>query len=111
MHTICALVTGVQTCALPIYRFAELYPQVPETLADLLESGSLKEAERLVHTIVGLAATIGAAPLSAAARAIEDTLRRADSPTDAELRAVQRAHEAVFAAIADRQSTRLNSSH
>src|SRR3546814_4818382 len=26
-HTRCALVTGVQTCALPIYRNAELYAQ------------------------------------------------------------------------------------
>ena len=57
-----------------LVKFENAYPQATETIKNLWETGNLKEAEMLAHTIKGVAASIGAKPLSYSAGIIEETI-------------------------------------
>src|SRR3546814_5877645 len=105
-HTRCALVTGVQTCALPICRLFQCASQVSMTLRlALLFHEVVNKMGREVKLRIG-------APLSHAQlahiqdrRALADHLRCLTYGPQAE-------GGASFAPpFADRKSTRLNSSH
>src|SRR3546814_1109904 len=101
-HTRCALVTGVQTCALPILDLAR---QVAQRIADLEQDIALKapqvadmrSAEEQIHVTV-----------AATDRKIEQLRREVEVVKVNE--SVQKALAAV-AARGDRTSTRLTSSH
>ena len=80
-------------------RFRDTYRDAPESLATLLEGEPGPEAERFAHTIAGLAATIGAEDLSAAARVVEFALRAKEPAGRLNLAAFERAHAAVFAQL------------
>src|SRR3546814_3557671 len=99
-HTRCALVTGVQTCALPIYD-----PQIGQRIADF---GPLIEAEA-AHDPVGQAdrneAVLELAGLELGADQDRAILRPAAA---GDMRLDPFADEA---GLLDRKSTRLNSSH
>src|SRR3546814_7738806 len=96
-HTICALVTGVQTCALPIWSTTtrprreflalQLNPVAPSAQRDQTDDGQRGECDRCGDQIggkVGRHGAHGSAPSSSLLR---------EGP------------------VADRKSTRLNSSH
>jgi CheY-like chemotaxis protein len=55
--------------------FSEQYAELIPTLRRELREGRSEEAERLVHTFRGLAATLGASDLSTAAASVERILR------------------------------------
>src|SRR3546814_2264120 len=101
-HTRCALVTGVQTCALPIY------PILAEGGQDLSQGGQVPA--------VGVDGQNGPAQRAEQQRqarlAAEQRERaRQDAMRRAEERARSEAEAAKDADRADRKSTRLNSSH
>jgi polar amino acid transport system substrate-binding protein len=52
---------------------------LPTQLAGLLDSGKRDEALRLVHTLKGTSATVGAMAFSAQARLLEQEIKRPDS--------------------------------
>src|SRR3546814_3901678 len=98
-HTRCALVTGVQTCALPI--FSLLYGFTGTTgfdnIALAMKDGiSNGELFGIVFVLAGLAFKISAVPFH---MWTPDVYEGAPTPV------------AAFFATADRKSTRLNSSH
>ncbi len=71
--------------------------QVPPRLASLLAGGDLAGAAGILHTLKGLAGTVGAMELAAQARAWEAQLRQpaAGTPPDDVLPAVRRALDAL----------------
>src|SRR3546814_10102782 len=102
-HTICALVTGVQTCALPISRLAAT-GAIGCNIEDQVVGGD------------GLHAVDAQATRIAAAREAVGADFFINARTDIFLKAKRETHDAamVDSAIAraqDRKSTRLNSSH
>src|SRR3546814_8000617 len=122
-HTRCALVTGVQTCALPISRAEGIFRQIVEIAPDnpaavaglaqaLLALGRMDEAEA---ALAGLPEDKAGDPAIAKAKA-GIALAKDAAPVDdfdallAEVAASPDDHEKRFA-LADRKSTRLNSSH
>ena len=54
---------------------------MPDQLAELLHQGRFNEAGRLMHTLKGLAATLGIQPLASAAADIERALSNAEAAT------------------------------
>src|SRR3546814_3172939 len=94
-HTRCALVTGVQTCALPI-SVPAAYAQVTLTLINeypgtsITATADLQFAEHVEK-------------LSGGALHVK-TLQECDNPYD-------ETSKSVFEGLGDRKSTRLNSSH
>src|SRR3546814_5556158 len=52
-HTICALVTGVQTCALPIYSADQCLEIADRCRKDTLEDGELKRGIPLYRQLIG----------------------------------------------------------
>lgn len=80
-------------------RFMQAYADAPATLDALLQAEDRDEAARYAHTVVGLAATIGADALAAAAGAVEVELR--DNPQSRPDPApFGSAHAAAFAELA-----------
>jgi HPt (histidine-containing phosphotransfer) domain-containing protein len=57
----------------------------PHIIRDLLTSGDLESAERLVHSSKGLAGTIGALALQDATKELELALRNGERPSDTAL--------------------------
>ncbi len=55
-------------------RFVEAHAQTPATLAQLVDTGAHDQAQRLAHTLKGLAANLGAEALRQAAQALEHAL-------------------------------------
>ncbi|MEQ8398863.1 response regulator [Thalassobaculum sp.] len=80
------------------HQFAATYRDAPATLADQLERDQRAEAQRLAHTIVGLAGTIGSEELATEARAVETALKQSDGGRP-DLTALTRAHATLFAAL------------
>src|SRR3546814_6813786 len=58
-HTRCALVTGVQTCALPIYRGFQSYRTLPTS--NIIAVGRVTSALAGLEAAVGLVDDVGAA--------------------------------------------------
>jgi PAS domain S-box-containing protein len=56
-------------------RFPEQYGEVPDKIKQGLEGGDIEEARRLIHTIKGVAASMGMTDLSTAARRLEEAVR------------------------------------
>ncbi|EDP65362.1 hypothetical protein BAL199_11916 [alpha proteobacterium BAL199] len=79
-------------------QFAATYRDAPTTLSDLLDRDQRAEAQRLAHTIVGLAGTIGSDELAAEARVVETALKQADTGRP-DLHALTRAHATLFKAL------------
>src|SRR3546814_4636973 len=100
-HTRCALVTGVQTCALPIFGSPKLFGEPAwDMLIDLFIHES--EGKKVATSALCLAST---APPSTALRLVNKLceaklLVKIDDPDDGRRQFVE-----------DRKSTRLNSSH
>jgi PAS domain S-box-containing protein len=62
-------------------RFVQTQADSTRVIRTALEDGEMAHAERLVHTVKGLAATVGAHPLALRAEALEHALRaRAETP-------------------------------
>src|SRR3546814_2763726 len=105
-HTRCALVTGVQTCALPI--FAQIAPSgnPGSTLTVPCDNPLLSAQQRAI-------ACAPANLVDANRDGVADTLRRANGTTTtlANLQITRRNVEAGPRQERDRKSTRLNSSH
>ena len=87
-------------------QFADSYRDATATLADLMDRERWTEATRLVHTIAGLAGTIGAPALAAEAKAIEEALRNQEQPARPDTTAMARAHADVFTALDRRAESR-----
>src|SRR3546814_4405808 len=106
-HTRCALVTGVQTCALPIYRPAVGGAHHLDDLAQGsdLEPQHLVDEDRAVHVRLGKAVALG----------IELRMRLYGLEAEGVETGFQVSAHAVGAdqheGAEDRKSTRLNSSH
>src|SRR3546814_10210226 len=101
-HTRCALVTGVQTCALPIYSICGDSKLVALDLSDgkVYEIGNITDEDGAVFAdFEGL--TFGQGPDAGFLFAIEDS--------DGRILKIDPSSGAVVAS--DRKSTRLNSSH
>src|SRR3546814_5358327 len=111
-HTRCALVTGVQTCALPISWKAKLRPGFLPLPANLDEAMQLplmkrdKAAKKVLFRVLG--------------RALKDKLSGKQRATAGQALQGQILHAALQAGVEirlqspvkeDRKSTRLNSSH
>jgi two-component system sensor histidine kinase/response regulator len=63
-------------------QFAEQQARAPEAIAEALAQGDVATAERLAHTLKGVAGNIGAMPVQAAAAELEKAIRdRAPSET------------------------------
>src|SRR3546814_7089635 len=120
-HTRCALVTGVQTCALPIYQIDPLVEKIIRSFYD----GNLRRAAGR-NKVTGILRSYS--ELASEQRADTDLFGNAAPPTPADLyaAAIEHQHEADLLATAadagaeampsensrrDRKSTRLNSSH
>ncbi|QTN27335.1 response regulator [Rhodoferax sp. AJA081-3] len=81
-------------------RFAQAHAQTPATLASQLQAGDYAEAQRLAHTLKGLAANLGAATLRQAAQALEQALERPDTAPLAQLQGqVQDALDPLLEAV------------
>src|SRR3546814_6256685 len=112
-HTRCALVTGVQTCALPIYEVARACDAVGISAQDVIRFGKLGYA----RTDVALPGLVGGPCLEKDPHILLASV--APKGVSLEITAASRLvnerqpGETVNAAIAraDRKSTRLNSSH
>jgi PAS domain S-box-containing protein len=59
-----------------LLQFAERYREQGNCLADLLAAGNRKDAERLAHSLKGVAGNLGAETLQQAATVLEGALRR-----------------------------------
>jgi len=83
-----------------VRQFADSYRDAPAALAGKLDEEAWEEAERYAHSLVGLAATIGANALSAEARVIEAVLRNPDRRGERpDLSVLSMVHRDVMAAI------------
>src|SRR3546814_8681011 len=101
-HTRCALVTGVQTCALPIFLLAPLYPQYcAATTATALDAAYAALGKMRAQPAIRTLPPYHADP------AYIEALR---ASTQAQLAALDFAPDLLIASL-DRKSTRLNSSH
>jgi PAS domain S-box-containing protein len=84
-------------------RFADTRGDDGATLRRQFASGDLAGAAALAHTLISSAATIGADPLSAAARALQDALDEARMDAlPALLDRLQQLHALVLLAVSDR---------
>lgn len=63
--------------------FARDMAAVPSTLQALLDNGEVPEATRVLHTLKGLAATVGARHLSQVTAALERQLKQTPTETNA----------------------------
>src|SRR3546814_7869635 len=100
-HTRCALVTGVQTCALPILSLVFEPP--------ITQFAELVKEERAGERVAGFAlveARLGAPAQVDVAQPVEHEDRAFEAA-----KLAQREGQSVLSRIADRKSTRLNSSH
>jgi two-component system sensor histidine kinase/response regulator len=70
-----------------------------DSLKAALASGDRAEALRTAHTVKGVAATLGAMPLSAAAVAVEATLKGTSDPEPAQLEAFRTELEALLTVL------------
>jgi two-component system sensor histidine kinase/response regulator len=80
----------------------------PARVHQALADGDLPTAERLAHTLKGVAANIGAAELSRVAAALEESLRTYEPPVIVQerLQAVERPLAALVASLAERLEAR-----
>jgi len=60
-------------------KFIAHHDQAVQSLRDVLDAGDRQTAERLAHTLKGIAATIGAATLAESVRQLEDAIRKGDA--------------------------------
>src|SRR3546814_1540293 len=116
-HTRCALVTGVQTCALPILvrgahapMMQHITPEIVERVNRFFGYGAvarvtIRQGEVAVAKPRVAPPSLKVPSLEPATLDLGDSLR---SIADPELKAVL---ESLAAGVADRKSTRLNSSH
>ena len=67
----------------------------PERLQQALQRGDLEEAERLVHTVKGVAANLGATALADAAACLDRELRQGHCPPELERHFSQQLHSSL----------------
>jgi HPt (histidine-containing phosphotransfer) domain-containing protein len=75
--------------------------EVPKLIRAALANGDFATAERHAHTTKGLAGTIGAAALQAAAASLEKPLHDRENPPDAVFAQFEQELHTVIAGIAD----------
>ncbi|MCX6360417.1 MAG: ATP-binding protein [Armatimonadetes bacterium] len=80
--------------------FTVEFADVAETMRRHLAGGDMAAAARLMHTLKGSAATLGADEIAAAAAAVEAAVLRGEAPADDLPVALARAMEALVAAAA-----------
>jgi HPt (histidine-containing phosphotransfer) domain-containing protein len=80
--------------------FRQNLAQSGRDLQAALARAARDDVARLVHTIKGMAANMGAVVLASAAQGAEQALRGGAAPDGAALRAVTQALEATLAALA-----------
>src|SRR3546814_3061199 len=100
-HTRCALVTGVQTCALPIYRGFQSYRTLPTS--NIIAVGRVTSALAGLEAAVGLVDDVGAAAAADHAVVAVAILERLEGIADlrseehtSELQSLMRISYAVF---------------
>ena len=81
-----------------LHQFAATVRDDPDAIADALTAGEDQSAAGIVHRLKGVAGTIGATDIQAAALAFESVLRDGRDPTAA-LAALRQAHAAALARI------------
>jgi two-component system sensor histidine kinase/response regulator len=89
-------------------RFGEAHTHTTDTLAQLLEAGAHADAQRLAHTLKGLAANLGATALREAAQALEHAL---DAGAHGQLGALQAQLHASLQPLLEAVAAELASSH
>ncbi len=84
-----------------LVRFKDSYGNIAETVANHIQVGEMQDAERMAHTIKGLAGNIGAEPLVQAALNLEMALRekKADLEINSAVEAFAETIEATMIAI------------
>jgi signal transduction histidine kinase/CheY-like chemotaxis protein len=80
-------------------RFHDEHRDAPARLQSLVASGERADAAARAHALVGLALNLGADGVGAAARALQDRLRRDDAPPVAEIAALAAAMRELGGAI------------
>ncbi|WP_435627319.1 Hpt domain-containing protein [Candidatus Ferrigenium straubiae] len=70
---------GEDTYITVLEKFIPNQHQAVQSIQDALAAGDLQSAERLAHTLKGIAATVGAAALSGLARQLEDAIRKEET--------------------------------
>jgi HPt (histidine-containing phosphotransfer) domain-containing protein len=70
---------GEDTYRIVIEKFIPNQEQAGQSIQDALGAGDKKTAERLAHTLKGIAATIGATALSESALKLETSIREGDT--------------------------------
>src|SRR3546814_9773207 len=123
-HTRCALVTGVQTCALPIFIGAFVLGGLAIATAAILFFGGGRLFERTTHAVVFFEGSVAGLDIGSpvtfrgvrvgsvermALHLSADGVSRV--PVYLELRPDQVIREGGDSSVGDRKSTRLNSSH
>src|SRR3546814_7051335 len=109
-HTRCALVTGVQTCALPIYAGTDGPAHLIGNLRLTVVASRHPLGLRNCRALLGPLRTAARAPIELLDRAIRLTPAARIPPTGVLGRGSERATVGV-GRRQDRKSTRLNSSH
>src|SRR3546814_6041735 len=107
-HTRCALVTGVQTCALPIFDLADIVVTAQkraERLRDVPISIGVMSGETLDRATVG-----GTAEALSRVAGVSTTTGLLSGATQIAIRGVTAGYSNLSGSR-DRKSTRLNSSH
>src|SRR3546814_1633931 len=112
-HTRCALVTGVQTCALPISSTVSVLTATQEVIGVAADTGSQAWMRQSVGLVMdGTSNSVASTPDAAALDIVGDIEIRAEIQRDSwsDITTTQD-HVEKWGAAGDRKSTRLNSSH
>ena len=80
--------------------FANDLPALPDQLAELVHQGRFNEAVRMMHTVKGLAATLGLGSLTSLARDAEHACGNADAPAQCQT-LIEQLRAAVAIALQD----------
>jgi CheY-like chemotaxis protein len=92
---------GKQTFYLSLLsQFFSEFRSFPEQAAQLLRAGKLADAERLAHSLKGIAASLGARRVADAAGELERVLRRGE-PSEAAVECVKRELSPVISGLTD----------
>jgi PAS domain S-box-containing protein len=82
-----------------LHRFAKEHPTIVQDIRHLISQHEQGQAERLAHTLKGLAGAIGAEPLQEAAGLLEDALHHLQQPLEPLLAAADLHLEQLLAAL------------
>lgn len=79
--------------------FVQTYSEHLTIISEMIESGNLTEAEKLVHTLKGLCGNIGAVEVHRQLEAIDSVLKKSISPSTEAIEALQNSFSSLIASI------------